>query len=173
MRAGTLICGVWACLAGVLVLGGCVATTSSITLPSPSRWVDQGSGAFSASQGRIFQGIGSASGLQSSLLLRASADNQARSATAGVLSRYVQKLAAVSGVGSADPGIIDGLTQTGMSDAVIVDHWQDPRSQKFYSLCRLSLTAFKKRLATADLDPAQRNALLSHADSVHSAMTTP
>lgn len=60
-----------------------------------------------------------------------------------------------------------------MSDAVIVDHWQDPHSKRFYSLCRLSLTAFKKRIATADLDQAQRDALLSHADSVHAAMATP
>jgi hypothetical protein len=174
MRAGTLLCGVWACLVGVLVIGGCVATTTSVAVPPPSRWVDQGSGAFATSQGRVFQGIGSASGLQSSLLLRASADNQARGATAGVLNRYIERLAAASGLSSSDTGMMDTLIQAGMSDAIIVDHWQDPQSQTFYSLCRLALTAFKKRLvADNDIDQAQRNALLSHADSVHAAMAAP
>jgi hypothetical protein len=172
MRAKIVTGSLWAAVLGVILIGGCA--TYPVAGPSTGRWDELGSGAFSTDQGRVFHGVGLASGLQSPLLLRASADNQARSETTRVLTRYVGLLATAAGVDSQDSEALDMLIQKGMAAAVIVDHRQDSHRQTFYSLCRLTLAAFKQELAAdTDFGQAQRAAMLARADQVHAKMAVP
>ena len=138
-------------------------------------WVLAGSGAARTEQGRVFYGVGVASGLQSRLLLRATADNQAREELAKVIDRFIGALAFDQQGGSespAGPVSFHSLIQTTLRDATVVDHWTDTRDGRLYALCRLGLTSVKEHLAhDRDLEMALRNAMLSRADQVHDQMT--
>ena len=61
---------------GVLFLVGCAAKQPAP--PAGPAWVNKGSGAFDVDKGKVFYGVGMASGIRNRALLRQTADNRAR-----------------------------------------------------------------------------------------------
>ena len=148
---------------------GCVSYPIAVK-QSPD-WVERGSGLWRAEED-VFQGVGVASGIQNRLLLRATADNRARSELAAVMVRYVEALAASAGkAGDQDPGVLQPLAQASLNRAVIVDHWIDPDSGRLYALCRLNMASFKDTLAAYRMLPADsRKTMLENAERQHARM---
>jgi hypothetical protein len=161
---------------GVWLMAGCARPPLiSVPEPAPEReWMHQESGAHHADGGGVFYGIGRAAGLRNATLLRATADNQARSEMAGVLQAYVTALAREAGFDSrqeSDLQGLNGLTRSALQHARIVDHWFDPPQGELSSLCRLELAAFKAVLqADPQLDTPLKNAMLDRAEQVHTRL---
>ena len=157
----------------------CVMQPLGESYPEPE-WVRSGSGAAETEQGRVFNGVGVATDIQSRVLLRATADNLAREELARVLEHFVRVLAQNERADhehrGADDSAVDvsfhSLIQTSLRNATIVNHWTDSRDGRMYALCRLNLMAFKEDLAhDRQLEMALRNAMLDRADRVHAQMT--
>lgn len=163
-----------ACLLLTMFILSCVMQPLEETSFEPD-WVRTGSGAAQTEQGRFFYGVGTAAGLQSRILLRATADNLAREELAKVIDRFMRALTLDQRAGPDSPGgpvSFHTLIQNVLRDATIVDHWTDPRDGRLYALCRLDLDAIKENLARdRELEMALRNAMLSRADQVHAQMT--
>ena len=153
------------------VVSGCVslrALSPSMQGPEP---VD--SGLHSAGKNPVFVGVGSADGIQSRALLRATADSEARKALAEILQGYVKALVGATKGVKEDHVYV--LTRQAMGRAVITNHWSDPAMDdgRLYAKCTLSLAAFKEILAAyRSLDAADRETMLLHADVQFDVMKT-
>src|SRR2546430_9087666 len=55
-------------------------------------WVNRGSGAFGVDKGKVFYGVGIASGIRNASLRRSTADDRARSEIVKTLDTYVARL---------------------------------------------------------------------------------
>jgi len=166
------------CVLLTLFVLGCVMQPLVEPFSEPD-WVRIGSGAAETEQGRVFNGVGIASGLQSRVLLRASADNLAREELARVLDRFIRALGRNQRADAKNGHVENAgsqisfhpLIQTMLRDAVIEDHWTDSRDGRLFALCRLNLETFKKNLARdRKLEMALRNTMLDRADRVHAQM---
>ncbi len=137
-------------------------------------WTAAGSGAFVSDQGRVFHGIGRASGLRSAMLLRATADNQAQTEMTRVLKGYLAQLAEAAGMDAAGPDHRQGLhdlTQAVLKKARIVDYRVPSDAGVAMSLCRLELDAVRQALESdAALDSAVQRRMLDQMETVHDAM---
>ena len=159
----------------VAALTGCAVQSLVI---SPPAWDRLESGMYDTVAGRVFYGIGHASGVQNPTLLRAAADNHARKELAAVLEGFVAELARSSKVG-ADPAwaalpadeqrqTLGILVRQALQRAVISDHWSDAQEPRLLALCRLDLTVFKQVLSdSAVLDKSTQTGMLAEAESVH------
>jgi hypothetical protein len=174
-----------ALMIGVAIAAGC-ASTKPRTAATPIQefqspdWVRKGSGAFGSDKGKVFYGVGAASGIQNPSLLRTTADNRARNDLAKIFQVYTASLmkdymgattATKPGVSSDEQLIeqaiktVSGVTLSGVE---IVDHWQNPATAEFYSLARLDLSAFKDGLEKAkELDEKTKEYIRKNSDRLH------
>jgi hypothetical protein len=162
---------------GVL-MAGCAGPVA--VEPCPSRHPVK-SGCIETRDGRLFYGIGRAAGMRNPMLLRAAADNRARKELADVLDHYILELAG-SVPGNLAPGwamlsagerrqVLGSVVRRAMRQAVICEHWDEPRDGALLSLCRLSLLDFTMALSTSRaLDDAMRSAMVSGAERVHARL---
>lgn len=174
-----------ALMVGLAIAAGC-ASTKPMTAATPIQdikspdWVRKGSGAFGSEKGKVFYGVGAASGIQNPSLLRTAADNRARNDLAKIFQFYTASLmkdymgattANKPGVSSEEQLVEQALkTVAGMtlSGVEIVDHWQNPATAEFYSLARLDLSAFKDSLEKAkELDEKTKEYIRKNSDRLH------
>lgn len=171
-------------LAGMILLMGCggketLPTTPIQDLDAPD-WVIKGSGAFDDDNGKVFYGVASASGIRTTSMLRAAADNRARSEVAKVFEFYTASLMKdyMASTTSGEPGVsseeqhveqaIKTVTARTLSGVQIVDHWQHPSTMELYSLATLDLEEFSEALQRArELDAKVKEYIRQNADRLH------
>ncbi len=162
----------WLLVLGLWLLSGCARP--QLAGVAPLDWAVATSGAFTRDGGRLFFGIGRASGLRSTTLLRATADNQAQGEMADLLQVYLTSLAGAAGIDISRPEnrqMLYEMRQDVMKQARIVDHRFSDGSGAVMALCRLDLEALKRVLETNRYaDTAVTKRLLLEADQVHGKM---
>lgn len=128
-------------------------------------WVNKGSGAFGgdkgANGGKVFYGVGSASGIRNHSLARSTSDNRARAEISKVFSTYSASLmkdyAASTTAGdfsaSSEEQHVEQAIKTFSANTLngveIVDHWIHPADGTIYALARLDLNGFMDQLDKA------------------------
>jgi hypothetical protein len=164
---------------GLALLVGC--TGRSLIISSPS-WYQLKSGLYDTGGGKVFYGIGQASGLQNQALLRATADNNARKELVDVLEKYISELAGSAAL-ETEPNwtalsvgerqqILGILVRNCLEQSMVSDHWNDTHKSSLLSLCRLDLTTFKQVLSgSSALDENIRAAMGAEADKVHARLS--
>ncbi|MBR9981812.1 MAG: hypothetical protein KFF50_12365 [Desulfatitalea sp.] len=140
--------------------------------PVPAHeWMRRQSGAHQTDAGQVFFGIGQADGLRNVSLLRATADNQARTEMARVLNAYVTSLAEAAGFDrqtEADRQSLSVLARAALQQARVVDHWYDAPSGLFKTLCYLDMGQFEQVLKSErQIDAPLRQRMLSLTGQVH------
>jgi hypothetical protein len=143
-------------------------------------WVTKGSGAFDDEGGKVFFGVGSASGIRNTSLLRATADNRARNDLAKIFRVYSSSLMrdymASTSAGDVDvtseeqhvEQAIKTVNSVTLSGVQIVDHWQHPATGEYYSLARLDMEKFKNSLdEVGELDARTKEYIRANADRLH------
>lgn len=166
-------------IAGMFLFAGCAGITPVQEMEAPD-WVIKGSGAFEKDRGKIFYGVGSASGIKNYSLLRSAADNRARNEIAKIFETYNSSLmkdymastsAGESGVSSEEQHVeqvIKTVTSRTLMGVEIVNHWQNPDTGEFFSLSRLDLLTFKENMEKAkELDNKVRDYIRQNADRLH------
>jgi hypothetical protein len=139
-------------------------------------WVNKGSGAFGGDRGKIFYGVGIASGIHNAPMRRSTADSRARAEIAKTLETYVAVLnkdymasttAGDMKVSSEEQHVQQALktySQMELSGAIIVDHWLDSDGTE-YSLAQLDMATFKDNLEKMkELNTQVREAVRANAD---------
>lgn len=163
---------------------GC-ASTQPVTARTPIQdlkapeWVVKSSGAFAGERGKVFYGVQSAMNM-SSPLLRAAADNRARSEVAKVVQAYTASLmkdymastsAGQENVTSEEHHVeqaVKTVTAMTLSGVEIVDHWQNPATGELHSLARLDLATFVDNLEKAKgLDAKAKEYIRQNAERLH------
>ena len=169
-------------VSGMFLMSGCSKTPESAFSQGPE-WVYKGSGAFDVEKGKVFYGVGIASGIKNKALLVTTADNRARAEIAKTLETYVAVLAkdymasTTAGDMSASSEeqhveqALKTFSKTTLHGATIVDHWQDPQDMTMYSLCELDMFAFKDALDTyKELDSKVRDYVRQNAEKMHNQL---
>jgi len=136
--------------------------------PGVPAWVREGPGPAIADGTRYLYGIGVVGKMKSRVLMRAAADNKAKSKLGRAMDDYLEVLmAAYAKAGSAqsptavgdaearaqahqDLRAVAGAT---LPTAVVSDHWQDPETGNYFALCRLELSRLLERIALARMLP--------------------
>ena len=163
---------------GLLISLGCAGKEPAA--PARPAWVDKGSGAFDVDKGKIFYGVGVASGIKNVALMRSTADNRARAEVAKILETYVAVLAkdymasTTAGDMSASSEeqhveqALKTFSKTTLHGARIIDRFKDPADGALYSLCELDLFAFKSALDEhKELDEKVRDYVRQNAEKLH------
>jgi len=169
-------------MVSLLLLSGCAGKASQIAdkkilaSQGPS-WTVKGSGAFNEDADNAFYGVGSASGIRNPALLRTTADNRARAEIARIFKTYTAALMKdyVASTMAGNPEetseeqhverSIKTFTRAELTGIEIVDHWQNPENEEYFSLARLDLDTFKIYLEKAEaLSDRVRQKILSHAE---------
>jgi hypothetical protein len=170
--------------AGLVLFSGCakkeVTPATPIQEIDAPDWVKKGSGAFEGDDGKIFYGVGSAYGIPNPSLRRGTADNRARSEIAKVFQFYTSSLMKdyMASTMAGDPQrtaeeqhveqAIKTVTSMTLSGVLIVDHWQNPATDEYFSLARLDLEAFRDNLERAkELDRRVKEYIRENADRLH------
>ena len=166
--------------AGMLLMTGCASAPAKLDEPEMPQWVYKGSGAFEEKSGKVFYGVGIASGIKNKALLFSTADNRARAEVAKILETYVAALskdymasttAGDMSASSEEQHVEQALktfSKTTLHGATIIDHWQDPEDKTMYSLCKLDLLAFKEALDDyKELDSKVRDYVRENAEKMH------
>jgi hypothetical protein len=166
--------------AGMLLVTGCASAPAKLDEPEMPQWVYKGSGAFDQDSGKVFYGVGIASGISNKSLLFSTADNRARAEVAKTLETYVAVLAkdymasTTAGDMSASSEeqhveqALKTFSKTTLHGATIIDHWQDPEDKTMYALCKLDLLAFKEALDDyKELDSKVRDYVRENAEKMH------
>ncbi len=161
---------------GIFLVAGCASTPKHMG----PEWIMKGSGAFDAQQGKVFYGVGMASGIKNKAMLRSTADNRARAEIAKTMETYVAVLAkdymasTTAGDMSASSEeqhveqALKTFSKTTLHGAIIVDRWKDPQDGTFYSLCELDLFAFKDAMDDyKELDSKVRDYVRKNAEKMH------
>lgn len=144
-------------------------------------WVVKGGGAGeSKDSGKVFYGVGQASGIKNNSLLRQTADNRARADIAKTFQFYSASLMKdyMSSTMAADPNVtseeqhvesaIKTVTSITMNGVQIVDHWQNPTTMEMFSRARLDLEAFKNNLEQSkELNQKVKEYIKQNADRLH------
>jgi hypothetical protein len=139
-------------------------------------WVNRGSGAFGGEKGKIFYGVGIASGIRNASLRRSTSDQRARSEIVKTLDTYVAVLnkdyqaSTTSGDMSASTEeqhvqqALKAYSQMELSGALIVDHWVDNDGTE-YSLAQLDMESFKNNMdRMRELNQKVREAVRANAE---------
>jgi len=149
--------------------------STQILHPNGPEWVNKGTGAF-GEKGKIFYGVGIASGIRNASLRRSTADSRGRSEIAKTLDTYVAVLnkdyqasttAGDMSASSEEQHVQQALktyTQLELSGVVIVDHWVDNDGTE-YSLAQLDMETFKNNLdRMKELSAGVREAVRANAE---------
>jgi len=170
---------------GILLVAGCTTTPKPSADPASMgpAWVMKGSGAFDVQKGKVFYGVGSASGIRNKALLRQTSDNRARGEIAKTMETYVATLAkdymASTTAGDMSKSseeqhvetALKTFSKTTLHGAEIVDRWMDPSDGTMYSLCELDLHSFKDALEKSrELDKQVQDYVRENAEKLHGEM---
>ena len=179
MKAKSIIISCIVVTVGIYFIAGCASAPPKKVFRGPE-WVWKGSGAFDIDKGKVFYGVGMASGIKNKALLRTTADNRARAEIAKTLETYVAVLAkdymasTTAGDMSASSeeqhveNALKTFSKTTLHGATIVDRWLDPEDGTFYSLCELDMFAFKDALDKhKELDSKVRDYVRENAEKMH------
>lgn len=163
---------------GLLFMTGCGG--KEVAPPAGPAWVTKGSGAFDTDKGKVFYGVGIASGIKNRALLISTADNRARAEIAKILETYVAVLAkdymasTTAGDMSATSEeqhveqALKTFTKATLHGAQIIDHWRDPSDGSYFALCELDLYAFTDALEKhKELDAKVRDYVRRNAEKMH------
>jgi hypothetical protein len=176
-------------LIGLIAIAALIACSEK--KPDPSilhangpDWVNKGSGAFGGDRGKIFYGVGIASGIHNAPMRRSTADSRARAEIAKTLDTYVAVLnkdymasttAGNMKVSSEEQHVQQALktySQMELSGATIVDHWLDTDGTE-YSLAQLDMVTFKENLdKMKELSAQAREAVRANADKAFDDLST-
>jgi hypothetical protein len=139
-------------------------------------WVNRGSGAFGGEKGRIFYGVGIASGIRNAAMRRSTSDSRARSEIAKTLDTYVSVLnkdymastTAGDMKASSEEQHVEQALKTysnmELSGVSIVDHWVDNDGTE-YSLAQLDMEQFKNGMdKMKELNAKVRDQVRANAD---------
>ena len=139
-------------------------------------WVNKGSGAFGGDKGKVFYGVGIASGIRNASMRRSSADLRARGEISKIMDSYIAVLnksyqaSTTAGDMSASSEeqhvqeALKGYSQTELSGVLIVDHWIDNDGTE-YSLAQLDMASFKDNMdKMKELNAKVRDAVRANAD---------
>jgi hypothetical protein len=139
-------------------------------------WVNRGSGAFGGEKGRIFYGVGIASGIRNAAMRRSTTDSRARSEIAKTLDTFVSVLnkdyqasttAGDMSASSEEQHVEQALktySNMELSGVSIVDHWVDNDGTE-YSLAQLDMEQFKNGMdKMKELNSKVRDAVRANAD---------
>ena len=150
------------------------------TAASGPQWVMKGSGAFDVEKGKVFYGVGAASGIKNKALLRQTADNRARAEIAKTMEIYVASLSkdymASTTAGDMETSseeqhvetALKSFTKATLHGATIVDRWMDPADGTMYALCELDMFSFKEALDKyKELDKKVRDYVRENAEKMH------
>jgi hypothetical protein len=168
----------------IAMLGACTSTPESTRTTTgayePPEWVMKGPGAFEDSNGKVFYGVGSATGIKNFSLQRTAADDRARNDLAKTFKLYTASLGkdyqASITEGDFTPTseeqnvevVIKTLTDSTITGIMIIDHWEHPGRNQLFSLARLDLKSFKKNLDEhKELSKEVREAIKERADKLH------
>ncbi len=170
---------------GILLIAGCASSpkpTADTAAQGPA-WVMKGSGAFDVTKGKVFYGVGAASGIRNKALLRQTADNRARAEIAKTMESYVATLAkdymASTTAGDMSKSseeqhvetALKTFSKTTLHGAEIVDRWMDPSDGTMYALCELDLFSFKDALEkNRELDKEVQDYVRENAEKLHGEM---
>ncbi|MDY6791577.1 MAG: hypothetical protein SWH54_09935 [Thermodesulfobacteriota bacterium] len=170
---------------GILLIAGCTSTPqpSADTASQGPAWVMKGSGAFDVAKGKVFYGVGAASGIRNKALLRQTSDNRARAEIAKTMETYVATLAkdymASTTAGDMSKSseeqhvetALKTFSKTTLHGATIVDRWMDASDGTMYSLCELDLFSFKDALEKSkELDKQVQDYVRDNAEKLHGEM---
>ena len=179
MKTKRLIIGFVILTLGLFITAGC-ATTPTKEAKWPD-WISKGSGAFDDAEiGKVFYGLGIASGIENKSLARSVADDRARAEIAKTLEIYVAVLAkdymasTTAGDMSASSEeqhveqALKTFAKTTLHGAIIVDRWIDPNDGAFYSLCKLDLFSFNEALEkNKELNSKVRDYVRNNSEKLH------
>ena len=139
-------------------------------------WVNRGSGAFGGDKGKVFYGVGIASGIRNAAMRRSTADSRGRAEISKILDTYVSVLnkdymaSTTAGDMSASTEeqhveqALKTYSQMEMSGVVVVDHWVDNDGTEF-ALAQLDMDSFKNNLdKMKELNAKVRDAVRANAD---------
>jgi len=170
---------------GILLVAGCATSPKPSADPASMgpAWVMKGGGAFDVEKGKVFYGVGIASGIKNKALLRQTADNRARAEIAKTMETYVATLAkdymASTTAGDMSKSseeqhvetALKTFSKTTLHGATIVDRWMDPSDGSMYSLCELDLFSFKEALDKyKELDKQVQDYVRENAEKLHGEM---
>jgi len=170
---------------GILLVAGCATSPKPSADPASMgpAWVMKGGGAFDVEKGKVFYGVGIASGIKNKALLRQTADNRARAEIAKTMETYVATLAkdymASTTAGDMSKSseeqhvetALKTFSKTTLHGATIVDRWMDPSDGSMYSLCELDLFSFKEALDNyKELDKQVQDYVRENAEKLHGEM---
>lgn len=120
-------------------------------------WVNRGSGAFGGDKGKVFYGVGIASGIRNAAMRRSTADSRGRAEISKILDTYVSVLnkdymaSTTAGDMSASAEeqhveqALKTYSQMELSGVQIIDHWVDTDGTE-YSLAQLDMDSFKNNM---------------------------
>ena len=165
---------------GIMSLVGCAGKETAPPAVQAPAWVTKGSGAFDTAKGKVFYGVGVASGIKNRALSISTADNRARAEIAKILETYVAVLAkdymASTTAGDMSESseeqhveqALKTFTKATIHGAQIINHWTDPADGSLFSLCELDLFAFKGALDEfKELDEEVRDYVRKNAEKMH------
>jgi hypothetical protein len=176
-------------LIGLIALATLIACSEkkpdlSILHSNGPDWVNKGSGAFGGDKGKVFYGVGIASGTNDAPMRRSTADSRARAEIAKTLDTYVAVLnkdyvaQASAGKNKASGEeqhvhqLLKTYSQKELSGATIVDHWLDTDGTE-YSLAQLDMATFKDDLEKVkELSAQAREAVRASADKAFDHLST-
>jgi hypothetical protein len=167
-----------------LALASCGGGTAGDAPPNMQgidypEWVNKGSGAFGGEAGRVFYGVGSASGIKNHALARTTADNRARAEiakifevySASLMKDYMASTTAGDMKASSEEQHVEQAIKTfsavTLSGVQIVDHWFHPDGT-VYALAQLDLEGFTNGLdKMKELNSQVRDYVRKNAEKVH------
>lgn len=182
MRKKNLLILAMVLFTGLSLMAGCASKpdTNADSAAAGPEWVMKGSGAFDVEKGKVFYGVGVASGIKNKALLRQTADNRARAEIAKTLETYVASLtkdymasttAGDMSKSSEEQHVETALktfTQTTLRGTTIVDRWVDPADGSMYALCELDLVSYTEALDDyQELDAKIRDYVRDNAEKLH------
>lgn len=139
-------------------------------------WVNKGSGAFGGDKGKVFYGVGIASGIRNAAMRRSTSDSRARAEIAKILDTYVAVLnkdymasttAGDMSASSEEQHVQQALktySQMELSGVTIIDHWVDNDGTE-YALAQLDMDQFKTNLdKMKELNAQVRDQVRANAD---------
>ena len=170
---------------GILLVAGCATSPKPSADPASMgpAWVMKGGGAFDVEKGKVFYGVGIASGIKNKALLRQTAENRARAEIAKTMETYVATLSkdymASTTAGDMSKSseeqhvetALKTFSKTTLHGATIVDRWMDPSDGSLYALCELDLFSFKDALDKYnELNKQVRDYVRENAEKLHGEM---
>ena len=169
---------------------GCTSTPEKTRVTvgdyQPPEWVNKGSGAFEDGSGeKVFYGVGIASDIRSTALRRSAADDRALANLATQIEATVKRMAkdfqeitgrsTATGKDSTETEDVrigfKGLLNETLSGAKIIDHWEHPAKNVFYSLARIEQKFIEKKIDShKELSDESKDTIKKKAQKLYDEM---